>query len=154
MADAQYNVSLVITANNKAVDELNKLWTSVDSVKKNVVQLSESTKKTLKTVWVVATAVAWSMVALWKSFVDTALETEPLQNSFERLTKSAQISSDEMLQAMRKASKWTVSDTKLMASANTALSLNVVKSADDMATLMEICCLTSWRRQQDRERRM
>lgn len=139
MADsAQYNLSLVITANNKAIEEINKIWKSVDSVKWNVVQLSESTKKVLKWVWVAATAVAWSMVALWKSFVDSALETEPLQRSFERLSESAWIASDEMLDAMKKASKWTVSDTKLMSAANTALSLNVVKSADDMATLMEI----------------
>ena len=139
MADsAQYNLSLVITANNKAIDEINKIWKSVDSVKENVHQFSESTKKVLKWVWIAATAVAWSMVALWKSFVDAALENEPLQRSFERLSESAWIASDEMLQAMRKASKWTVADTKLMSAANTALSLNVVKSADDMATLMEI----------------
>ena len=139
MADSsQYNLSLVITANNKAVEELNKIWKSVENVKWWVLQLSESTKKTLKTVWVTATAVAWSIAMLWKSFIDSALENEPLQRSFERLSESAQISSDEMLKAMRKASKWTVSDTKLMSAANTALSLNVVKSADDMATLMEI----------------
>ena len=139
MADsAQYNLSLVITANNKAIDEINKIWKSVDSVKENVVQLSDSTKKTLKWIWIAATAVAWSMVALWKTFVDAALENEPLQRSFERLSESAWIASDEMIQSMRKASKWTVSDTKLMSAANTALSLNVVKSADDMATLMEI----------------
>lgn len=139
MADSsQYNLSLVITANNKAVEELNKLWTSVDKVKWWVLQLSDSTKQTLKTIWATATVVAWSMVALWKSFIDSAMENEPLQRSFERLSESAWIASDEMIQAMRKASKWTVSDTKLMASANTALSLNVVKSADDMATLMEI----------------
>lgn len=139
MADSsQYNLSLVITANNKAVEELNKLWKSVDNVKWWITQLSESTKKTLKTIWATATVVAWSVLALWKSFVDASMEAEPLQRSFERLSQSAQISSDEMLQAMRKASKWAVSDTKLMASANTALSLWVVKSADDMATLMEI----------------
>lgn len=139
MADSsQYNLSLVITANNKAVEELNKLWTSVDKVKWWVLQLSDSTKQTLKTIWATATVVAWSMVALWKSFIDSAMENEPLQRSFERLSESAWIASDEMIQAMRKASKWTVSDTKLMSAANTALSLNVVKSADDMATLMEI----------------
>ena len=139
MADSsQYNLSLVITANNKAVEEINKLWKSVDSVKWNVVQLSETTKKTLKTVGATATVVAWSMIALWKSFVDSAMEAEPLQRSFERLSESAWIASDEMLEAMKKASKWTVSNTKLMASANTALSLWVVKSADEMATLMEI----------------
>ena len=139
MADSsQYNLSLVITANNKAVEEINKLWKSVDNVKWNILQLSESTKKTLKTVWVAATAVAWSMVALWKSFVDSAMEAEPLQRSFERLSKSAWVASDDMLNAMRKASKWTVSDLKLMEAANTAYSLWVVKTTDEMSTLMQI----------------
>lgn len=152
MADAQYNLSLVITANNKAIEEINKIWASVDKVKWNVVQFSDTTKKVLKWVWVAATAVAWTMVALWKSFVDSALESEPLQRSFERLSESAWIASDEMLQAMRKASKWTVSDTKLMAAANTALSLSVVKSSDDMATLMEIARVkwqAMWRSMED-----
>jgi len=139
MADSStYTLWLVITAQNKAIEEINKLWKSVDNVKWWITKLSETTKKTLKTIWTTATAIAWSVVALWKTFVDSALENEPLQRSYERLTETAQISADEMLKAMRKASKWTVSDTKLMASANTALSLNVVKSADDMATLMEI----------------
>lgn len=139
MADSsQYNLSLVITANNKAVEEINKLWKSVDNVKWNILQLSKSTKKTLKTVWVAATAVAWSMVALWKSFVDSAMEAEPLQRSFERLSKSAWVASDDMLNAMRKASKWTVSDLKLMEAANTAYSLWVVKTTDEMSTLMQI----------------
>lgn len=138
MADSQYDLSLVITANNKATEELKKVWKSVDTVKWNVLQLSESTKKTLKTVWVTATAVAWSVLALWKSFVDSAMEVEPLQRSFERLSKSVWVASDEMLETMRKASKWTVSDLKLMEAANTAYSLWVVKSTDEMATLMEI----------------
>lgn len=139
MADSsQYNLSLVITANNKATEELNKIWKSVDNVKWGVLQLSDSTKKTLKTVWITATAVAWSMVALWKTFVDSAMELEPLQRSFERLSSSVWVASDEMLQAMRKASRWTVSDLKLMESANTAYSLGVVKSTEDMTTLMEI----------------
>ena len=138
MADSQYNLSLVITANNKAVEELNKVWKSVEKVKWNVLQLSESTKQTLKTVWVTATAVAWSVVALWKSFVDSAMKVEPLERSFVRLSESVWVASDEMLSAMKKASRWTVSDLKLMEAANTAYSLWVVKSTDDMTTLMEI----------------
>ena len=153
MADsAQYTLWLVITANNKATEEINKIWKSVDSMKWKVVQLSDSTKKVLKWIWVAATAVAWTVSALWKSFVDAALETVPLKNSFERLSESAWIATDEMLEAMRKASKWTVSDTKLMSAANTALSLNVVKSADDMATLMEIARVkwqAMWRSMED-----
>lgn len=153
MADStNYLLNLVITANNKATEEINKIWKSVDSVKWNVVQLSDATKNTLKTVWITATAIAWTVVAMWKSFVDAAMENEPLQRSFERLSQSAWIAGDEMLNAMRKASKWTVSDTKLISAANTALSLNVVQSADDMATLMEIARVkwqAMWRSMED-----
>lgn len=100
--------------------------------------MSESTKKTLQTIGVTATAVTAGVVALWKSFIDASMENEPIQKSFERLSESANIASDEMIKAMRKASKWTVSDTKLMSAANKAYSLWIVQSADDMATMMEI----------------
>ena len=46
-----------------------------------------------------------------------------------------------MLDAMRKASQGTVADTQLMASANKAYALGIVKSADDMATMIEVARL-------------
>ena len=139
MADSsQYNLSLVITANNKAVWELNKIGDSVEKVKWNVTKLSQTTEQTLKTIWASATVVAWTMAYLWKTFLDSAIQNEPLQRSYERLSASANICADEMLEAMRKASRWTVDDTTLMAQANKAYSLGIVKNVDDMSTIMEI----------------
>jgi hypothetical protein len=46
-----------------------------------------------------------------------------------------------MLKAMRKASQGTVADTNLMAQANKAYALGIVKNTDDMATMIEIARL-------------
>lgn len=138
MASTTYDLKLNISANNQASWELDKVSKQTENLQKQSIKLSESTKKTLKWIWVTATAVTASMVALWKSFIDASIENEPLQRSFERLSKSAWIASDEMLKAMKKASRWTVSNTKLMASANKAYSLWVVSNVEDMSTIMEI----------------
>lgn len=138
MASTTYDLKLNISANNQASGELDKVSKQTEKIKNQSFERSKETEKWLKTLWVTATAVAGSMVALWKSFIDASIENEPLQRSFERLSESAWIASDEMLKAMQKASRWTVSNTKLMASANKAYSLWVVKNVEDMSTIMEI----------------
>lgn len=138
MATTDLNLRLNITADNKASWPIDQVTKSTENLQKQTFQWSKSTEATLKKVWATATIVAWSMIALWKSFVDSAIETEPLRNSFERLSESAQISADAMLKAMRDASRWTVADTKLMESANKAYSLWIVSNIEDMTTMMEI----------------
>lgn len=138
MASTTYDLKLNISANNQASGELDKVSKQTENLQKQSFQWSKTTEASLKKVGAVAGIVAGSMVALWKSFIDASIENEPLQRSFERLSESAWIASDEMLKAMRKASKWTVADTKLMASANKAYSLWVVSNVEDMSTIMEI----------------
>lgn len=137
MADTNYVIDLILEAKNNATAELNKIGESVDNMKKKSLQLSESTKKSLKQVGVVATAVATSVIAVWKKAVDSAIEMEPIQNSFERLSKEVWVASDDMLKAMQKASKGTVSDFKLMSSANKAYTLWVIDNIEDMTLLLE-----------------
>lgn len=138
MAWTDYNLKLKISADNQATAELEKVSKQTEKIKNQSFERSKETEKWLKTLWATATVVAWSMVALWKSFIDASIENEPLQRSFERLSESAWVASDEMLKAMKKASRWTVSDTKLMAQANKAYSLWVVSNVEDMSTIMEI----------------
>lgn len=138
MASTTYDLKLKISADNQATAELEKVSKQTEKIKNQSFERSKETEKWLKTLWATATVVAWSMVALWKSFIDASIENEPLQRSFERLSESAWVASDEMLKAMRKASKGTVSDTKLMAQANKAYSLWVVSNVEDMSTIMEI----------------
>jgi len=138
MASTTYDLKLKISADNQASGELDKVSKQTQNLQKQWFQWSKSTETALKRVWATATVVAGSMIALWKSFIDASIENEPLQRSFERLSESAWIASDEMLKAMQKASRWTVSNTKLMASANKAYSLWVVKNVEDMSTIMEI----------------
>ena len=138
MASTTYDLKVKISADNQASAEFSKLWKQAENLQKQSFQWSKSTESALKKVWATATVVAWSMLALWKSFIDASIENEPLQRSFERLSESANISADEMLKAMRRASRWTVADTQLMASANKAYSLWIVSNVEDMATMMEI----------------
>lgn len=138
MASTTYDLKLNISANNQASWELDKVSKQTENLQKQSFQWSKETESSLKKVGATAWIVAGSMIALWKSFIDASIENEPLQRSFERLSESAWIASDEMLKAMRNASRWTVADTKLMASANKAYSLWIVKNVDDMSTMMEI----------------
>ena len=122
----------------KAKDNASK---TLDNVAKKSSSMADKIKENLWKIRVASgVATAW-LVALWKSFVDASIENEPLQKSFERLSESAWIASDEMLKAMRNASRWTVADTNLMAQANKAYALWIVNSAEDMATMIEIARL-------------
>lgn len=144
MASTEYDLKLKISADNQASKELDNVSKWVSKIEEQASKLQnwfswwKNTEKTLKQIGVTATAVAWSMALLWKSFISASIENEPLQRSFERLSESAWVASDEMLKAMRKASKWTVADTQLMAQANKAYSLWVVSNVEDMSTIMEI----------------
>jgi len=147
MASTEYDLKLKISADNQASKELDNVSKWVSKIEQQATKLQnwfswwKNTEKTLKQIWITATAVAWSMALLWKSFISASIENEPLQRSFERLSQSAWIASDEMLKAMRKASKWTVADTQLMAQANKAYSLWIVSNVEDMSTIMEIARL-------------
>lgn len=124
---ATKNIDIIVTAKDNASKAFTTLW---DTIQKN-----------LKTIKIASGVVAWWLTALWKKFLDAAIENEPLQRSFERLSESAWIASKDMLQAMRKASQWTVADTQLMASANKAYALWIVKNTEDMATMIEVARL-------------
>lgn len=124
---ATKNIDIVINAKDNASKAFDSLW---DKIKKN-----------LNTIKIASGAISAWVVALWKKFLDASIENEPLQKSFERLSQSAWIASKDMLDAMRKASQWTVADTNLMAQANKAYALWIVNSAEDMATMIEIARL-------------
>ena len=120
-------VEIEVKAKDNASKTFNGIW--------------ESISKNLNKIKIASWAVSAWLVALWKKFLDASIENEPLQKSFERLSESAWIASQDMIKAMRKASQWTVADTQLMASANKAYALGIVKSADDMATMIEVARL-------------
>ena len=131
---ASKNIDIVVNAKDNASK-------TFDNIAQNSASFSEKVKANLTKISVVSTAITWGLVAMWKKFIDASIENEPLQKSFERLSESAWIASKDMLDAMRKASKWTVADTNLMAQANKAYALWIVKNTDDMATMIEIARL-------------
>jgi phage-related minor tail protein len=123
MADTNYVIDLILEAKNNATAELNKIGGNIDQLKEKSIKMSESTKTALNAVGAAATAVAGAVIAVGKKAVDSAVQMEPVKNSFERLSDSVGVSADEMLKAMQKASKGTVSNFNLMSAANKAYSL-------------------------------
>jgi hypothetical protein len=67
-----------------------------------------------------------------------AAEADRLGAAFDNLAGQAGQSGDAILKAMQEASRGTVSNTELMASANRAMLLGVADSASEMAQLMEV----------------
>lgn len=138
MADTNYVIDLILEAKNNATAQLNKVGDNIDQLKEKSIKLSDSTKTALKAVGATATAVAGAVIAVGKSALDSAVQMEPVKNSFDRLSESVGVDADEMLKAMQKASRGTVSNFNLMSAANKAYSLGVVKNTEEMTTLMEI----------------
>lgn len=60
------------------------------------------------------------------------------EDSFRRLMGQAQVSGDEMLDALRRAAGGAVADTQLMLNANRAFGLGVADSIEEMTALMEV----------------
>jgi len=143
MADTDYKLQLLLEAKDEISAKVAKIeweiwWLqkTTEATQKTALNAMNSIKSTLKTLWITTLIykATSSIMELWR-------QIEPIQNWFERLSESAWIASDEMLQAMRQASAWTVSDFHLMEQANKAYSLWVVSSVDEMTTLMEIARL-------------
>lgn len=143
MADTDYKLQLLLEAKDEISAKVAKIeweiwWLqkTTEATQKTALNAMNSIKSTLKTLWITTLIykATSSIMELWR-------QIEPIQNWFERLSESAWIASNEMLQAMRQASAWTVSDFHLMEQANKAYSLWVVSSVDEMTTLMEIARL-------------
>ena len=142
-----YNIQLLLEANDKASKVIEGLSKDIDKLKKNIDSTTKTTNKatndvnnalgsiwkTIKSLWLVALFV-W----IGKSISDLGKDLEPIAQSFKNLSESAGIAGDEMLEAMRKASQGTVSDFNLMSAANKAYSLGVVSNIEEMTTLMQI----------------
>jgi hypothetical protein len=68
----------------------------------------------------------------------SAAQAERVRSSFDQLAEKAGSSADEMLVAMRRASRGMVSDTNLILNANRALITGVADDAEEMAQLLEV----------------
>ena len=141
MADMNYVVWLILEAKNNASAELNKLWDKIDNIKNSTVQLSDTTKKAMDNIWKVWLWIIWTLWAVWWVSIKLASDLEPVKNSFEDLTKSIWVDSEEMLSELKKASKWAVSNYDMMLAANKSMKLWVAKNTEDMTWLMKIARL-------------
>lgn len=74
---------------------------------------------------------------------ETAAKAQVTRESFANMAETVNSSADAMLQAMRRASKGTISDTNLMLGANRALISGVADSSADLTQLLEISRATA-----------
>lgn len=140
MASQDYTIELLLKANNQLSGELTKIQWQIDKLDKQVNQTSGSVNTAFSKIWSIIKqwAIVGAIYKIWQSIRDLTTAFEPIENSFYRLSETAWIVGEDMLQAMRNASMWTVSDLDLMSQANKAYSLWVVNSIEDMTTLIEI----------------
>lgn len=78
------------------------------------------------------------IVALGGFAVKSAGEMDSLKGAFDRLTKTANINGDALIEAMEKTSKGTISMKDMVTGANRAMALGIGKDIDTITTLMEI----------------
>lgn len=124
-------VEIIVKATDHASSTFDKIGNKsnsfADKIKANLWKIKIAS-------WIATTALIW----IGKTMLDSAKAIQPVQNSFDRLTKDIDQNSKEILASLQKASKWTISDYNLMLSANKAMSLWVAKNTDEFTTLMEI----------------
>ena len=140
MASQDYTIELLLQANNQLSGELTKIQWQIDKLDKQVNTTSTSVNSAFSKISSIISkwAIIGAVYKIWQSIRDLTTAFEPIENSFYRLSETAWIVWEDMLQAMRNASMWTVSDLDLMSQANKAYSLWVVSSIEDMTTLIEI----------------
>jgi len=154
MASQDYTIELLLKANNQLSKELEKIEWQINKLDKQVNQTSDSVNSAFSKIWEVIKkwAIVGAITKIWKSIRDLTTAFEPIESAFYRLSDTAWIVGEDMLQAMRKASLWTVSDFNLMSAANTAYSFWIISNIEDMTTLMEIARVkwqAMWRSMED-----
>lgn len=131
-------VEIVVQAVDKASKTFDEVW-------KSSKKLESALKSVKKYSWIAMTALA----GVWTLAVKQAVQLEPVKKSFDSLAKSVWQSSDEMLKALKDASKWAVGEYDLMLSANRAMKLWVAENTEDMTDLMKIARLYGQQMGQD-----
>lgn len=135
-------MSKVVEIVVQAVDKASKTF---DEVSKQSKKLESALKSVKKYSWIAMTALA----GVWTLAVKQAVQLEPVKKSFDSLAKSVWQSSDQMLKALKDASKWAVGEYDLMLSANRAMKLWVAENTEDMTDLMKIARLYGQQMGQD-----
>lgn len=135
-------MSKVVEVIVQAVDKASKTF---DDVSKSSKKLESALKSVKKYSWIAMTALA----GVWTYAVKQAVQLEPVKKSFDQLTASVWQNSNEMLKALKEASKGAVSEYDLMLSANRSLKLWVASNTEDMTDLMKIARLYGQQMWQD-----
>lgn len=87
---------------------------------------------------VLTAVVGAKIVQVGFNLAQTAAQADRVRDAFNQMAARAGESGDQMLAAMRKASRGQIDDANLVLAANQAMLLNVAHTADEMAQLVEV----------------
>lgn len=136
------------------VNQFRKLSREADTLRNGLDQMKESGRGVVQTLADMAginlgplagglTAAAAAFVAMKIATAGVELyklgaQATRVENAFKNMAASVGSSSDEMLTALQRASRGTISDTDLMLAANRAMMLGVTSDAATMGRLLEV----------------
>ena len=129
---AQSKLTILIEAKNQATGTINQVQAQVGGLERVVGGIGRVFGG------LVAGYGAMQVGQMVWELGEAAAQSMRMQTSFEQLATAAGASSQEMLSAMRGASRGMIDDTSLMAAANRAMALGVGDSAGEMAQLLEV----------------
>lgn len=130
-------IILELKAENKMLKaKLKDSEKTINNLEKKVSKSGTSMKGIFKKLG--AMAIAYVGVQTVAQFVKLAGEIESIEGSFHSLANTAEMSSDGLLTAMKKASKGTVSNMDIMRSSNLAFQLMGEDVAQHLPKMMEI----------------
>ncbi|MDD5081784.1 MAG: hypothetical protein PHU08_00280 [Dehalococcoidales bacterium] len=119
-------------------DALLKLGVDSSELDKDMKKAVDKIKGDMRTFGLALTAIGASITGTLALATKSAMEVESTKTAFENLAKSNRQSADEILSAMKDASKGTIAASDLMLSANRAMVLGVATNTEQFKTLMEI----------------
>lgn len=135
---AETKLGLIVEAKNQASGPLRTIKSDLqglDREAQNVAGGMNTLGKALGVVGLIAVGQQAAQAAA--ELVDLGSKSISLRNEFEGLAGRAGAAADEMLSAMQRASRGTITEYDLMRAANQAMVLGVADSADEMGAILE-----------------
>jgi len=141
MAAATQTLKIIIDAQNKASAAFKQLGTQFETINKQEKNLKKSLENFEPTFRRMAATGAVALGAIGTAFIKFGQEgaqSQAVALGFQRMTESIGADADEIVEALKRASGGTISETDLMLTANKAMALGVANNTEDFTALMEV----------------
>src|SRR4030095_2169560 len=139
MPSASSKLDILITAKDNASGPIKQIEGSLKGLDQSASTLAKGLTGVLAGAGIAGIcALVTDLGSAAVEMAKTAAETERLGAAFDQMATAAGSSGEAMLSAMQQASRGTISNAELMASANRAMLLGVADSSEKMGQLLEV----------------